>query len=301
MSVKTTKETCNQDITFKRNAYVEGSFIVPTFYDIYGNIDGEIYSLGDYLDSMTTPKLPFSLTDNGTPVYRLYSEYDNVTENTNYVFDIPYSLISIKDLYYATRLIGYTDPNDAISNADAIAALSCAIPQNTFTLQGIKKENDSYKAITLSLAPYNYLITNEIENKIFYIQLEREIRKLAFTKGSTNVFTYTGKWSSIPYRIDNNLNTLIIVASNGSTTYQASVNIPIRGSMSEGTSISQYHISTYKPGVTIVPMAYGSTSDDIGNVRVEFTDYGKDTDYIKIDLDQCAFASDFQFKFYLKG
>lgn len=59
--------------------------------------------------------------------------------------------------------------------------------------------------------------------------------------------------------------------------------------------------NAYVEGSFIVPMAYGSTSDDVGNVRVEFTYYNKDTDYIKIDLDQCAFASDFKFKFYLKG
>ena len=136
---------------------------------------------------------------------------------------------------------------------------------------------------------------------MFDFQDVAEINDLSVSKGSTNVFTYTGKWYNMPYITNNSLNTLIIIATNGTITYQASVNMPITYTRESITTSSYGYLASYKPGIAIVPMAYGSTSDDVGNVRVEFTCYNKDTDYIKIDLDQCAFASDFQFKFYLKG
>lgn len=303
MSVKTTKETCNQDITFKRNAYVEGSFIVPTFYDIYAKIDDEPYSLGDYLDGMANPKLPFSIYDaeKGHETYSFYSEWDQATENENYAFEIPLSLILTETVAYSTKLVDFTDPNDTLGEADSSAAVSYIIPYNYLTIQGLKKDNGAYKAISLALGPAHNYVIDEINNKICELQDVAEIKSLSVSKGSTNVFTCTGKWYNMPSITDNSLNTLIIMATNGTITYQASVNMPIKYTLKRIEGSTSGQLASYKPGIAIVPMAYGSTSDDVGNVRVEFTYYNKDTDYIKIDLDQCAFASDFQFKFYLKG
>lgn len=254
MSVKTTKETCNQDITFKGNAYVEGSFIVPTFYDIYAKIDDEPYSLGDYMNGTYVPingiitMTPKTITEGNNMLLGLGTELHSTSYYQFSIYNNENGIyFCATNRHYTGKSLkfnfGYTS-NPSRWSLDAnnnILAYYTGLASSDSNKTSVKL-SANYKGRTVTMA---------------FIEDINAVASLALT--NTTGHQYTGTIAS-----DKKVELIIDI----NASYTASVNIA-------------------KGLRTAFQMCYGTTSDDVAVCFASMDSNG----LVTIDLDNVQLSS----------
>lgn len=254
MSVKTTKETCNQDITFKKNAYVEGSFIVPTFYDIYGGIDGERYSLGDYMSGTYVP-----IKETITMHPKIISIDNNANLYLGHVIDIlPNNSFAI---FNDTTGVYFQLSNNYFTGKNAIFNFGYTGNTQKFSIDvrnnqinyydGISKNDNKLTKVKFNLKHFTQTVT------MAFIEDINAVASLALANTTGHQYTAT---------IPTDKKVELIIDINAS--YTASVNIA-------------------KGLRTAFQMCYGTTSDDVATCFASMDSNG----LVTIDLDNVQLAS----------
>ena len=259
--IKTTKETCNQDITMKKNLYVEGSFQVPTFYDIYADIDGEPYSLGDYMNSLDSTYVTLA-TDQVITGHKYLTNLSLANADKSEIFDITTKVLDADTAnvveFAREGTKGYYN-NEYVfkdSSSGNLGAFSIFV-STTYTQFRVKANNTTYK-ISLPLANTTLASTASIN----------ALSAVTMTNISGNRF------KSKEY-FQQSFDMIVINVKNSNVLYTATCMLGFQG---KGAFL----------------LNYGSTSDDIATCFAYI-----DNNYqLNIDLDNAQLTTGYSIEVY---